>query len=131
MNRVVTVLIPLPVYYNADERGVRKAIEDEKFVLTAEEISHRFGGGTLFRFADGQAEGLWWNKGILHQDTLALLEVDVPDTARSRSWLRRYAETVLIERFEQEAIYLKFVGPVETLEISHEAIVRRRAKHHR
>ena len=129
MLQVVTVLIPLPVYYNADERGVRKAVEDGKFLLTASEISVRFGGGTLFRFAQGEAKGLWWNKGIVHQDILALLEVDVPDTARSRSWPRRYAETVLIERFEQDAIYLKFVGPVETLEISHESIVRRKAKH--
>ncbi len=129
MNQVVTVLIPLPVYYNADEGGVRKAVEDEKFLLTANEISLRFGGGTLFRFAEGEAKGLWWNNGILHQDTLALLEVDVPDTARSRSWLRRYAETVLSERFEQEAIYLKFVGPVETLAIRSEIIVRGKTKH--
>jgi hypothetical protein len=129
MLQTVTVLIPLPMYYNADERGAREAVEDKKFLLTASEVSLRFGGGTLFRFAEGRARGFWWDKGILHQDTLALLEVDVPDTARSRSWLRRYAKTVLIERFEQDAIYLKFVGPVETLEISHETVVRRRAKH--
>jgi hypothetical protein len=39
-----------------------------------------------------------------------MLEVDIPDTPENRTWLQRYAAEVLIERFEQEAIYLKFYG---------------------
>ena len=39
MAAMVTVLMPLPLYYNPDERGVRKAIEDEKYIATAEEMA--------------------------------------------------------------------------------------------
>ena len=82
MKQLMTVLIPLPAYYDADQYGVPKVVEDEAFVLTAQEISRQFGGGTLFLFRHGEARGFWWSKGVLHRDTLALLEVDVPDTAR-------------------------------------------------
>jgi len=51
---------------------------------------------------------------------LALIEVDVADTAESREWLRAYARDTLRERFRQKAIYLKFVGPVEHLIVSEE-----------
>lgn len=109
--RVVTVLVPLPMYYNPDETGHRRSIEDEKFALTAEEVARRFGGGTLWKFPEGVApRGYWWNRGILSTDVLAMLEVDVPDTHENRIWLQRYAAEVLIERFEQDAIYLKFYG---------------------
>ena len=36
---VITVLIPLPVLYNADEAGRQEPVEDEKFEQTAEEIA--------------------------------------------------------------------------------------------
>jgi hypothetical protein len=55
---------------------------------------------------------------IVDRDVLALIEVDVPDTTESREWLRAYARDVLRERFQQKAIYLKFVGPVEHLIVS-------------
>jgi hypothetical protein len=57
------------------------------------------------------------------RDTLALLEVDAPDTVDTRQWLRAYARDVLLERFRQKAIYLKFIGPVETLFVTDEEIV--------
>ena len=53
---------------------------------------------------------------------LALIEVDVRDTRESREWLRAYARDVLRERFQQTAIYLKFVGPVEHLVVAEEEI---------
>ena len=53
---------------------------------------------------------------------LALIEVDVPDTAESREWLRRYAHDVMRERFRQKAVYLKFVGPVEHLIVNEEEV---------
>jgi hypothetical protein len=46
--RVVTVLVPLPMFYNPDETGHRRPIEDEKFTLTAEEVARRFGEGERF-----------------------------------------------------------------------------------
>lgn len=113
---VVTVLIHLPVFYNPDRRGRRRPIEDAKFSLTADDVARRFhGGGTLHVFRGGEARGFWWSKGIVGRDVLALLEVDVPDTAESRGWLRTYARDVLIKRFRQKAMYMKFIHPVETL----------------
>jgi hypothetical protein len=97
-------------------------IEDEKFIRTAEEIAQQFGGGTLFVFRREDPRGFWWDRGVVDRDTLVLLEVDVPDTAEARDWLRGYARGVLLKRFRQKAIYLKFIGPVETLLITNEEI---------
>jgi len=110
------------VFYNADAAGHRAAIEDGKFVETAAELADRFGGGTLFVFRPDPPRGFWWNEGIIDRDVLALIEVDVPDTAESRQWLRAYARDVLRERFRQKAVYLKFVGPVDQLIISEEEV---------
>lgn len=126
----VTVLIPLPFFYNPDRRGRRKRIEDKKFDLTAEEVAGHFkevgGGGILHRFPRGEAKGFWWNQGIVDKDVVALLEVDVPDNAENRAWLKAYAKDVLLKRFCQQAIYMKFVGPVETLLVMTEEIVSRK-----
>ncbi len=119
---VVTVLVPLPMFHNPDSAGNRRPMEDEKFAMTAEEVARRFGGGLIWRFPEGVApRGYWWNRGILDVDVLAMLEVDVPDTKETRAWLAAYAENVLIERFEQKTIYLKFYGggaAVTTLTVS-------------
>ncbi len=108
---MVTVLVPLPRFYNPDAAGNRRPMEDEKFTMTAEEVARRFGGGVLWLFPEGSGpSGYWWNRGILSTDILAMLKVDVPDTEENRSWFQIYAEDVLMERFKQEAIYLKFYG---------------------
>ena len=119
---IVTVLIPLPLFYNPEERRQRRPVEDEKFKQTADELARRFGGGMLHRFRENPPQGFWWDRGIIDRDTLALLEVDVPDTPENRAWLKAYAREVLRERFQQKAIYLKFVGPVETLTVTEEEI---------
>jgi len=121
-DRKICALILLPVTYNPDAAGQRKPVEDVKFMMTAEEIAREFGGGTIFRFQWGRAEGFWWEKGVLFQDDLAVVEVDVPDSSASRQWLRRYAKDVLLERFQQEAIYIKFVGPIEQMIVIKEEI---------
>ncbi len=113
--RLICALIRLPMEYNADEQGVRRRIEDVKFIQTAEEIAARFGGGTLFRWDKGNPVGFWWGQGVLYDDELAAIEVDVPDTVESRAWLRDYAKRVLMGRFEQEAIYIKLIGPIEQM----------------
>lgn len=119
---IITVLMRLPVFYNPDEGGGRKPVEDEKFVQTAEEIAQKFKGGTLFRFREEQPRGFWWDRGLVDRDTLALLEVDVPDTPEARAWLRGYARDVLLARFKQTGIYLKFVAPVERLIVTAEEV---------
>jgi hypothetical protein len=118
----ITVLLRLPVFYNADAAGYRAPVEDENFLDTADELARRFGGGTLFIFRHDPPRGFWWDQGVLDRDVLALIEVDVPDTMDSREWLRAYARDILRHRFRQRAIYLKFVGPVEHLVVNEEEI---------
>lgn len=118
----VTVLLRLPLLYNPDPTGAHVPIEDAKFLETADELAQQFGGGTLFMFRQDPPRGFWWDQGIVDRDVLALLEVDVPDTTASRAWLRAYARDVLCPRFQQKAIYLKFVRPVEQLIISEEEV---------
>ena len=118
----VTVLLRLPLFYNPDAADRRAPVEDDKFRDTAEDLARRFGGGTLFVFRNEPPRGFWWDQGVLDRDVLVLVEVDVPDTAETRAWLRAYARDVLRQRFRQKAIYLKFVGPVEHLIISEEEV---------
>jgi hypothetical protein len=99
---LVTVLLRLPLFYNPDAQGKRDLVEDEKFMRTAEEIAEQFGGGTLFVFRGDEPRGFWWDQGI--------------------EWFRAYARTVLLGRFRQKAIYLKFVGPVERLLVTDEEV---------
>ncbi len=119
--RVVTVLIPLPLFYNPDEHDKREPVEDEKFVVTGEEVGPLFGGCTLFVFRQSEARGFWWNRGFVDQDVLALLEVDIEDTEAARAQLRCYVRDVLKARFRQKAMYLKFV-PIETVLVTDERI---------
>jgi hypothetical protein len=119
---LVTVLLRLPLYYNPDAAGQREVVEDETFMRTASEIAQRLGGGTLFRFRHDEPRGFWWDQGLVDRDTLALLELDAPDTAETRDWLRAYARDVLLNRFRQKAIYLKFVRPVEQLIVTDEEV---------
>ena len=118
----ITALIPLPLFYNPEPSGKRRPVEDEKFVRTAEEIAGIFGGGTLYRFERESPRGFWWNAGVVSDDVLALLEVDFPDTTANRAKLISYARDVLKKRFEQDAIYVKFVGPIEALVVENEEI---------
>ncbi len=120
--KLICAIIRLPVEYNADAQGARRPVEDEKFIETAREIAAQFGGGTLFRWEEGKPTGFWWGNGVLYDDDLAAVEVDVPDTEESRIWLRRYARNVLMARFEQEAIYIKPVGPIEQMIVEKEEI---------
>ena len=120
--RLVTVLLRLPLFYNPDTQAGRELVEDERLIRTAEEIAQQFGGGTLFMFRQEDPRGFWWDQGVVDRGTLALLEVDVPDTAEARDWLRGYARGVLLKRFRQKAIYLKFIGPVETLLVTDEEV---------
>src|SRR5262245_31743940 len=105
-NQIITALIHLPLFYNADESGVRSVIEDEKFALTSIELTGEFGGCLLHLYRDSAPQGFWWQEGIVYGDDIALIEVDLPDSEESRQWLKNYAQNVLMARFQQKAIYI-------------------------
>ncbi len=117
-----TILIPLPLFYNPDEKGNRRQIEEEKYLATAEELSQKFGGGVLHRFHNAPPEGYWWGKGVLSRDHLCVFEADISDTEENRRWLISYAKVILLKRFHQDAIFLKFISPVESLEVTEETV---------
>lgn len=104
----ITALIILPKYYNPDNQGHRKAVERRKCILTAKEITKLFadfdGGCTLHW---DPKTGFWGKHGKIMQDDIVLLEVDIPADGKQR--LIKYARDVLKRRFQQEAIYIKFL----------------------
>jgi hypothetical protein len=106
--------MPLPTYYNLDAQGVRKPIEKWKFTRTAEEISRHFDAGAELQvFRQDKPHGFWWDRGLLAKDVLAYISADLPDTEETREWVKTYARTKLITRFQQDAIYLRWLS-VET-----------------
>lgn len=117
---LTTALILLPVEYNADEAGRREPVEDEKFWVTVQEVTRelRVEGGTIQVYRDGNVRGIWWDKGVVDRDTHAVIEIDIEDTAESREALRLYVERVLIDRFRQKAIFIRFVVPVDRLVVT-------------
>jgi hypothetical protein len=111
----LVALFLLPTEYNPDASGRRRRIEAWKYVATMRELATRFGGGSLLRRGRGIRRGFWWDRGILYEDELLAVEVDIPDTRRARHWIRKYAREILLPRFAQKAIYVRLVGPVEVL----------------
>lgn len=112
--RIIPLLMPLPTNYNPDALGVRKPIEKWRFTRTAEEISKHFDAGAELQvFRSDKPHGFWWNRGLLAKDVLAYISADLPDTEETREWVKAYARTKLIARFQQDAIYLRWLS-VET-----------------
>lgn len=108
---IITLLMPLPTYYNPDAKGIRKPIEKRKFTRTAEEISKHFDAGAELQvFRRDKLHGFWWDRGLLAKDVLAYLSADLPDTEETREWVRLYARRKLLARFRQDAIYLRWLA---------------------
>lgn len=57
-----------------------------------------------------------------------ILEVDIPDTSKARTELTSYVRAWLLSRFGQEAIYIKFVRPVERMLVTAEEVTRKEKK---
>ncbi len=74
----------LPARFN-DGRDV----PDEVLGEAANEVVEQFGAVSFYKQA---VERHWRHEGTLYRDDLALLVVDVPDTAKSRKWMRAYKE---------------------------------------
>ena len=111
----LVALFLLPTEYNPDASGRRRRIEPSKYLATMRELATEFGGGSLLRRGRGIRRGFWWDRGVLHEDELLAVEVDIPDTRRARQWVRKYARDILLPRFAQQAIYVRLVGRVEVL----------------
>ena len=112
--RIITLLMPLPTYYNPDSRGTRKPIEKRKFTQTAREISEHFNAGAELQvFRRDKPHGFWWDRGFLSRDVLAYISADLPDTEETRVWMKAYARRTLLNRFRQDAIYWRWLA-VET-----------------
>lgn len=109
----LTAFVVLPQRYNADEQGHKQPVEDDKFDRSMAEIAGKFGGGFLWRFGDQAPRGFWWDQGVLYQDEHTVLEVDIPNDQAAKAWLLEYARTTLGPRFDQKAIYIRFVGPIQ------------------
>lgn len=72
----------LPVRFN-DGRDVPEEMLGE----AVNEIVERFGAVTFYKQT---AEGSWRHGETLFRDDLALLVVDIPDTATNRKWMKGY-----------------------------------------
>lgn len=114
-----TVLIPLPIEYNQDNpdsRAPRKPIEKEKYEETANDLVREFEAGCVIHdVRESGLLGFWQNRNVIDKDVLVYIETDLPDVKETRVRLERYGKNVLLGRFQQHAIYMKIVSPVETL----------------
>jgi hypothetical protein len=120
---IVTVLIYLPAFRNPDRSGRRIPVNRRLLRQTAEDVARELGeGGTLYDFGDHPPTGFWWDRGLVSADVIRMLEVDMEDTEANRSWIREYARSVLLSRFGQKAIYIKFVTSVERLVVTDEMV---------
>ena len=72
----------LPMQFN-DGRDV----PDELLGEAVNETVEQFGAVSFYKEA---VEGRWRHDETTYRDNLALLVVDVPDTAKNRKWLKAY-----------------------------------------
>jgi hypothetical protein len=102
----VSFVVLIPLYYNPDGSGVRKAIEQAKLRETETEIREHFSG-----YSRSTIDGWYRENDTEFSDQLLRYEiVFVPSDALLRflaRWKRR-----LEARFAQRAIYMAFAGPV-------------------
>src|SRR5262245_15730933 len=95
----------LPLTYNDG-----RAIEDEKFYETREELIARFDAVAM---QPGLVQGTWVHEGVRYEDNLRRIVIDVDDTAENRDFFLKY-KAILRERFQQLAIYIASI-PIEII----------------
>lgn len=106
IHKMVAAQIFLPEYYNIGSAGRRLKIEERKYKETAEELTTIFGGGTWYK----DRKGSWLGKtGKIHEDRIRVFEIDMIDSIRNKRRIKNYITEILVARFDQEAIYLRFV----------------------
>lgn len=109
MPEQITVLILLPTEYNPDERGNRTPIPKSHFQETAYEIAQIWGGCTI---DPNPKLGIWYKAGIIYEDVNLTIEIDNFPLVEKEQ-LIEYCRKKLLDRFQQEAILLKFIPKVQ------------------
>jgi hypothetical protein len=71
----------LPLNFN-DGREV-----PDELLAEAGEIRTHFGA---VRYETQRIEGQWHQEGVLYQDELSCIVVDLPDTAKNRKWKKQF-----------------------------------------
>jgi hypothetical protein len=89
--------ILLPLFYNDG-----RAIEDQKFVATDDELVANFGATSTDSVA---VRGQWHYQSTIYEDRLIRVRIDVEDTAENWQQMRDIKE-VLKQRFEQIDIWI-------------------------
>ena len=87
----------LPVRFN-DAREVPEELLGE----AVNEFVEQFNAVSFYKEA---VEGRWRQDETVYRDDLALLVVDVPDTAKNRKWMKAYKERWK-ERLEQLELWM-------------------------
>lgn len=115
MESYLTVLIYFPEYYNLEEkRGKKVKVEKEKFVKTAKEIVTKFSGGGTWH---ENKTGIWFDEGVLYHDEIRIYEFGIEDKKENRNRIIQYVRKVLLKRFKQVSIYVKFVPYTESVDV--------------
>lgn len=104
-----TVLILLPTEYNPDERNERKQVPIGNVQKTAVEILEKMG---LHSTVDPLPKvGLWKRLGVINEvveDISVTLELNNVSPVKKKQ-LIKYCRDVLLERFQQDAIHMRFL----------------------
>lgn len=87
----------LPVRFNDGSD-----VPEEMLADAVNEIVDQFNAVTFHRET---AEGHWRHEDTLYRDDLALLVIDVPDTAKNRKWMKAF-KTRWKERLQQLEIWM-------------------------
>ena len=87
----------LPVRFN-DGRDVPEELLGEAL----NEIVEQFNAVSFYKEA---VEGRWRHEETVYRDDLALLVVDIPDTAKNRKWMKAY-KARWKQRLEQLEIWM-------------------------
>ena len=87
----------LPVRFNDG-----KDVPEELLGEAVNEIVEQFNAVTFYKET---AEGRWRHDDTLFRDDLALLVIDVPDTAKNRKWMKAYKDRWK-QRLKQSEIWM-------------------------
>ncbi|MFQ5688030.1 MAG: hypothetical protein ACE5GV_15390, partial [Candidatus Scalindua sp.] len=60
---------------------------------------------------------IWFDEGLIFRDDIRILEFDIEDNKENRNLIIQYVKEVLLKRFNQIAIYVKFIPFIEPVTV--------------